>query len=513
MLLLLTICTTFFNNNIAQAQNGGTITIKDKYIKKWRHSKTGIVGANSGANSGANISKNSTTNLKSNFVVNKEANTPNTSKNNRLANPSVNSKINLKNTTTNTNSYSTTNLGKLSNSGIQQKQTTTAKPILKNAGDDSYGGVQGAGANLASLGASPVKSSSPSYSTITTTLPPISNPPSVPSQTPQNPENYANEVITTTQVSKNNAGAAAQTLNPSTKIAEISTGGPSTLYPPISPSIEYSPSTPSPYISSNPPNYNQQNSNINSNPAPNYNQAQYALPPAISPYEVKPAQDSNGEPAVPSGDAYEASVLEQTAGVTVTTTIIPTTETLTTTIRTTTRVPPCGPDVLFVLDSTGSVRNVYEAQRGYILDVVQQMDIASDGQHVGLIIYSSKLRQRIVVNLDESLIKEQFLKIVHELPYHGGITATGAALSLTIKALEKRRPSKRTLVILLTDGFTYDDWEEQSRTLLSKGVEVIVAGDVQSYLRPVLDKIAGDPSKVLLGQENKPKVLDYLRCR
>jgi len=47
-------------------------------------------------------------------------------------------------------------------------------------------------------------------------------------------------------------------------------------------------------------------------------------------------------------------------------------------------VPPCGPDVLFVLDSTGSVRNVYEAQRGYILDVVQQMDIASDGQHVCL---------------------------------------------------------------------------------------------------------------------------------
>uniref|UniRef100_A0A915N4A0 VWFA domain-containing protein n=1 Tax=Meloidogyne javanica TaxID=6303 RepID=A0A915N4A0_MELJA len=205
-------------------------------------------------------------------------------------------------------------------------------------------------------------------------------------------------------------------------------------------------------------------------------------------------------------------------------------ETLTTTISTTTRgtyisqietitfflkfrVPPCGPDVLFVLDSTGSVRNVYEAQRGYILDVVQQMDIASDGQHVGLIIYSSKLRQRIVVNLDESLNREQFLKIVHELPYHGGITATGAALSLTIKALEKRRPSKRTLVILFTDGFTYDDWEEQSRTLLSKGVEVIVAGDAQSYLRPVLDKIAGDPSKVLLGQENKPKVLDYLRCR
>ena len=72
-----------------------------------------------------------------------------------------------------------------------------------------------------------------------------------------------------------------------------------------------------------------------------------------------------------------------------------------------------------------------------------------------------------------------------ELPYHGGITATGAALTLTIKALEKRRPNKRTLVILFTDGYTYDNWEEQSRLLLSKSVEVVVAGDVQSYLRLV----------------------------
>jgi len=168
----------------------------------------------------------------------------------------------------------------------------------------------------------------------------------VPSLAIQNTENYVNEAITTTQVSQNNAGVAALTSNPPTKIAEISTGGPSTLYPPISSSIEYSPSTPSPYINSNAPNYNQQNSNINSNSPPNYNQPnsaptynqpQYALPPAISPYEVKPAQDSNAVPAVPSADAYEASVLEQTVGVIVTTSIIPTTETLTTTISTTTR--------------------------------------------------------------------------------------------------------------------------------------------------------------------------------
>jgi hypothetical protein len=75
-------------------------------------------------------------------------------------------------------------------------------------------------------------------------------------------------------------------------------------------------------------------------------------------------------------------------------------------------VPPCGPDVLFVLDSTGSVRLVYEEQKKYILDVAQQMEIAPNGQHVGLILYSSRLRQRIVVGLDQPQSKDQFLKRV-----------------------------------------------------------------------------------------------------
>uniref|UniRef100_A0A1I8C007 VWFA domain-containing protein n=1 Tax=Meloidogyne hapla TaxID=6305 RepID=A0A1I8C007_MELHA len=445
-----------------------------------------------GANNGEIINKTSTINTKTNFGVNKGINPTNNLKINNEAKPTtINPKLNLINKTSNNVNYSATNLGKSGNLAInkefKQNKEATIKPILKNPSEDSsYGGVQG-GPNLASAGASPVKPA-PSYPTISspTPAPQLNNPP-VPSLT-QTSENYANEAV---------KDGAAQTSNPALT--------PSTLYPSVPPSVEHSPPTPSPSTTLT---YIQPQAN----PQPNYNPPQYASPPAISPYQAK-AELVPSAISVPSRDAYEASVLEQTVRVITTTNIIPTTETTTTTIRTTTRVPPCGPDVLFVLDSTGSVRHVYEAQRSYILDVVQQMDIAPDGQHVGLIIYSSKLRQRIVTNLDESLTKEQFLKIVHELPYHGGITATGAALSLTIRALEKRRPNKRTLVIVFTDGFTYDDWEEPSRALLSKGVEVLVAGDVQSYLRPVLDKIAGDPAKVLLGAENKSKVLDHLRCR
>jgi hypothetical protein len=59
-------------------------------------------------------------------------------------------------------------------------------------------------------------------------------------------------------------------------------------------------------------------------------------------------------------------------------------------------------------------------------------------------------------------------------------------LELTAKALAKRRPNKRTLVVVLTDGFTYDDWEIPSQNLQSfgsTGVDVIVAGDVKNYAR------------------------------
>ena len=76
---------------------------------------------------GVNITKNSTTNLKSNFGVNKEIHPANNLKNNKLANPSVNSKINSKNKTTNKSTYSATNLGRLSNSGIQQTQTVNVQ--------------------------------------------------------------------------------------------------------------------------------------------------------------------------------------------------------------------------------------------------------------------------------------------------------------------------------------------------------------------------------------------------
>ncbi|KAI1716213.1 von willebrand factor type A domain-containing protein [Ditylenchus destructor] len=178
--------------------------------------------------------------------------------------------------------------------------------------------------------------------------------------------------------------------------------------------------------------------------------------------------------------------------------------------------PPvsCGvSDVLFVLDSTGSVGSVYEAQRSYISQLAGQLNIGPETQHAGLILYSSKPRQVIVVGLNESISKDAFIAKVNELPYHGGVTATGSALALAQKALESRQPGKKAVVIVLTDGFSFDNTKPASDGLHAlPDVTVVVAGTISIIVKPVLEEIAGDPSRVLLGEENKAKVAAMLSC-
>ncbi|KAH7700388.1 von Willebrand factor type A domain containing protein, partial [Aphelenchoides avenae] len=174
----------------------------------------------------------------------------------------------------------------------------------------------------------------------------------------------------------------------------------------------------------------------------------------------------------------------------------------------------CGvSDVLFVLDSTGSVSHVYEHQRSYILDVAGSMNIAPEAQHAGLVVYSSKRRQVIVVGLNATKSKEEFLKVVKDVPFFNGVTATGSALSLAKTALEQRRTEKKTLVVVLTDGYSFDDTKAPSDALHGlPNVETIVAGDTEKVSLPVLEEIAGDPSRVLLGEANKQKVISFLKC-
>uniref|UniRef100_A0A1I7ZAU3 VWFA domain-containing protein n=1 Tax=Steinernema glaseri TaxID=37863 RepID=A0A1I7ZAU3_9BILA len=179
-----------------------------------------------------------------------------------------------------------------------------------------------------------------------------------------------------------------------------------------------------------------------------------------------------------------------------------------------TEKPACGfADILFVLDSTGSVRTFYEEQKSYMISIVQSLDIKPDGQHVGIIKYSSHRRMKILTPLDEQNEKAIVVSKVQDLTFNGGITETGAAMKLTKEALEKRRKDRKTAVVVLTDGFTFDDVVAPAKDLHGlSDVTIFVGGLADPVLKSVLVDITGDEARVMLGEEGKQKLINALKC-
>ncbi|MCP9265451.1 hypothetical protein DINM_020755 [Dirofilaria immitis] len=93
-------------------------------------------------------------------------------------------------------------------------------------------------------------------------------------------------------------------------------------------------------------------------------------------------------------------------------------------------------DTLFVVDSTSSVRHFFDDHRNYIAEIITM----------------------IVPEIDNEIM-------IGKLPFFAGITATGAALELTLETLRDRRTNALTNVVVLTDGFSYDFVNEPSLML------------------------------------------------
>lgn len=73
----------------------------------------------------------------------------------------------------------------------------------------------------------------------------------------------------------------------------------------------------------------------------------------------------------------------------------------------------CTSDTIFVIDSTSSVKNIFEKHRQYVENVVRELDISDQGHHVGVIEYASKLRNRVKISLADPQHKPNVTKRVH----------------------------------------------------------------------------------------------------
>lgn len=112
-------------------------------------------------------------------------------------------------------------------------------------------------------------------------------------------------------------------------------------------------------------------------------------------------------------------------------------------------------DIIFILDSSGSIGNQWSKVRAFVGQVVENMYIAETGVHVSVVLFSAKAE--ISIKLNSHNRKSDIQDAISRLPFQegSGTNTTGAILTMINEVLSQRMGDRlhvRDIAIVLTDG-------------------------------------------------------------
>uniref|UniRef100_A0A8C9FBF8 Vitrin n=1 Tax=Pavo cristatus TaxID=9049 RepID=A0A8C9FBF8_PAVCR len=151
-------------------------------------------------------------------------------------------------------------------------------------------------------------------------------------------------------------------------------------------------------------------------------------------------------------------------------------------------------DIGFVIDGsssvgTGNFRTVLQ----FVANISKEFEISDTDTRIGAIQYTYE--QRLEFSFDKYSTKQDVLSAIKRISYWSGGTSTGAAISYASEQLfTKSKPNKRKIMILITDGRSYDDVRLPALTAHQNGVIAYSIG-VAWAAQDELEAIATDPDK------------------
>ncbi|XP_067305122.1 collagen alpha-1(XIV) chain isoform X5 [Pseudorasbora parva] len=156
---------------------------------------------------------------------------------------------------------------------------------------------------------------------------------------------------------------------------------------------------------------------------------------------------------------------------------------------------PAVADIVILVDGSWSIGRInFRLVRMFLENLVNAFDVGIDKTRIGLAQYSGD--PRIEWHLNGFSTKDAVLDAVKNLPYKGGNTLTGLALTYILENSFKPESGARTDVpkigILITDGKSQDDVMPPAQTLRSAGVELFAIG-VKNADENELMAIASEP--------------------
>ncbi|XP_078452215.1 vitrin isoform X7 [Lampetra planeri] len=127
-------------------------------------------------------------------------------------------------------------------------------------------------------------------------------------------------------------------------------------------------------------------------------------------------------------------------------------------------------DIAFVVDGSSSVGyNNFRTVLEFLANISQAFDISDTATRIGLVQYTYE--QRTEFAFADHSTKADVVAAVRRVNYWNGGTSTGAAISYTIANLfSTSKPNKRKILIIITDGRSYDDVRGPSSTAHSQGI-------------------------------------------
>jgi uncharacterized protein with von Willebrand factor type A (vWA) domain len=112
----------------------------------------------------------------------------------------------------------------------------------------------------------------------------------------------------------------------------------------------------------------------------------------------------------------------------------------------------CPHDLLFLVDSSGSVQKSYEIQKAYLNDILSRIQVGNETHRVALLQFAGYRIQKTEWTYNSYADSPTLMRAVGQVRYLTGTTFIGAALNSARQILEQRRKGIPSLVILLSDG-------------------------------------------------------------
>ncbi|CAH1253452.1 COL12A1 [Branchiostoma lanceolatum] len=125
-------------------------------------------------------------------------------------------------------------------------------------------------------------------------------------------------------------------------------------------------------------------------------------------------------------------------------------------------------DLVFLVDGSTSVGpNEFDKSKAFLRNVINQFQIGPDATKVGVIQYSSTVREEFSMN--RYLTKQDVMRAIDRIPFLGGFTRTGEAITF-MKQHSQFRGNVPKIAIVITDGRAQDDVSYPSQMAHSAGV-------------------------------------------